>query len=85
MYISLECSPAQNRSIPPLKYDVVYDLVAQQYTRKPRFTINGEVNSLQDIDDHLEHGVDAVMIGRLFMNDPYQLCNLDAQLRLPFF
>ena len=41
--------PAQNRTIPPLNYDYVYELVAQ-HGHKLKFTLNGGVQSMADIE-----------------------------------
>ena len=68
--------PKQNRTIPPLKYDVVYKL-KQDF---PDFSIgiNGGINSLAEIDEHLKY-VDEVMIGRAFYHNPFLLADVDAR------
>jgi len=44
-------SPAQNRTIPPLRYDVVHQLVAA--FPDMRFILNGGLQSYEDIDNHI--------------------------------
>ncbi len=67
-------SPKQNRSIPPLRYEIVYRL-KQQF---PELTVvlNGGVESNEAVREHLEH-VDGVMIGRKAYADPWFLTELD--------
>lgn len=60
-------SPKENRSIPPLNYEMVYKL------KKDRpnlfIEINGGIKTLDDIKKHLNY-VDSVMIGRAFYDNP---------------
>jgi tRNA-dihydrouridine synthase A len=56
-------NPAQNRSIPPLHYDVVYRLV-QDFPHL-KFSLNGGVQSLEEAAEHIAKGVHGVMIGRM--------------------
>jgi tRNA-dihydrouridine synthase A len=67
-------SPKDNRTIPPLNYERVYQL-KQDY---PEFEIvlNGGVTDLQTIDEVLRH-VDGVMIGREAYNRPYFLAEIE--------
>ncbi len=67
-------SPKQNREIPPLKYDYVYQL--KKDFPHLEIIINGGVNSLQATEDHLLH-VDGVMIGREAYHNPYILAEVD--------
>ncbi|KAJ8907144.1 hypothetical protein NDN08_003626 [Rhodosorus marinus] len=55
-------SPAQNRSIPPLKYDYVYRLIEE--FPDLYFTINGGVQDLNQVEEHLARGAHGVMLGR---------------------
>lgn len=69
-------SPAQNRSIPPLRYDFVYRLIADFPHLK--FSINGGLCSVEDVQKQLQHGVHGVMVGRAVMNKPWHaLCDVD--------
>ncbi len=70
-------SPAENRSIPPLRYDVVYRL-KQDYPAL-HITINGGIRTTGAALEHLHH-VDGIMIGRQAYKEPYWLAELDAAL-----
>ena len=61
-------SPAQNRDIPPLDYD----LVARQMAMRPELQIvlNGGIESLDASDAHLANGFHGVMLGRAAYHDP---------------
>ncbi|MEQ1559202.1 MAG: tRNA dihydrouridine(20/20a) synthase DusA [Methyloglobulus sp.] len=70
-------SPKQNREIPPLKYDVVYQLK----TDFPQLDIiiNGGVNDLVQTEDLLQR-VDGVMVGREAYQNPYLLADVDTRI-----
>ncbi|NCX93917.1 MAG: tRNA dihydrouridine(20/20a) synthase DusA [Gammaproteobacteria bacterium] len=70
-------SPKENRTIPPLRYDVVYQL--KKAFPRLNLGINGGIESFASIVEHLKH-VDGVMIGRAAYHNPYLLANVDAQL-----
>jgi tRNA-dihydrouridine synthase A len=67
-------SPKENREIPPLKYQYVYQLKRDF----PQLTIviNGGIATSADIHTHLAH-VDGVMIGREAYHNPYWLSTWD--------
>ena len=67
-------SPKQNREVPPLKYDFVYQLKKDF----PHLTIvlNGGVRTIGEIERHLAH-VDGVMIGREAYHNPYLMATFD--------
>jgi tRNA-dihydrouridine synthase A len=67
-------SPKENREIPPLKYDVVYQLKRDF----PALTVvlNGGVNNSSEVATHLQH-VDGVMLGREAYHNPYWLTSWD--------
>ena len=69
-------SPKENREIPPLRYDVVYQLKRDF----PRLTIvlNGGVTTDQQIAEHLRH-VDGVMLGREAYHHPWLMTGWDAR------
>jgi len=75
-------SPKENRTIPPLRYDVVRRLKADH----PELVIelNGGVNSLDHVEELVRptDGVrlDGVMIGRAAYDDPFLLRDLDRRL-----
>ncbi|WP_199610319.1 tRNA dihydrouridine(20/20a) synthase DusA [Flocculibacter collagenilyticus] len=70
-------SPKENRTIPPLDYDRVYQL-KKDYPHLS-FSLNGGVTCLQDSLDHLQH-VDGVMIGREAYSNPYLLSQIDHKI-----
>jgi tRNA-dihydrouridine synthase A len=67
-------SPKENRDVPPLKYDFVYQ--AKQDYPELHIDINGGIHNLTDAKQHLEK-VDGVMMGRAIYNDPYLLAEAD--------
>lgn len=69
-------SPKQNREIPPLKYDVVYQIKCDF----PNLTIivNGGIKSCAEIATHLQY-TDGVMIGREAYSNPYFLAEIEKQ------
>jgi tRNA-dihydrouridine synthase A len=71
-------SPEDNRKIPPLKYDYVYNLIKD--FPHLHFSINGGINTMEEIKHHLDKGVAGVMIGRAVINTPYYWRNIDSQL-----
>jgi tRNA-dihydrouridine synthase A len=70
-------SPKDNRAVPPLKYDYVYRL--KQEFPELGIVINGGVETVQAIEQHLRH-VDGVMLGRAAYHDPYLLTTAEAAL-----
>jgi tRNA-dihydrouridine synthase A len=67
-------SPAENRSVPPLRYDVVYRL--KRDFPDLEVVLNGGVATLEAALEHLER-VDGVMIGRAAYDTPYLLADAD--------
>lgn len=67
-------SPKQNREVPPLMYDRVYQLKRDF----PNLTIiiNGGLNTLEDAHSQLNH-VDGVMLGRAVYQNPMLLLEVD--------
>jgi tRNA-dihydrouridine synthase A len=70
-------SPKENRTVPPLNYDWVYQ-IKQDF---PELTIgiNGGINCLEDALNHLER-VDSTMLGRVVYHQPYLLCDVDEKI-----
>ena len=68
-------NPKQNREIPPLNYDRVYQ-IKQKYPHL-KIGINGGINNIKDISNHLKI-CDEVMLGRLLLNDLYKVHEIDA-------
>ena len=67
-------SPKENREIPPLKYDVAYQLKLD--FPQLEIILNGGITTLDEIDTHLEH-VDGVMIGREAYHNPYLMASFE--------
>lgn len=70
-------SPAENRTVPPLRYQRVYDLKVLH--PELEIVINGGVRSADALDEHLA-AVDGVMIGRAAYQSPEELARMDAYL-----
>lgn len=70
-------SPKENRDIPPLDYQRVYQI--KQDFPQLHIDINGGIHTIDEVHQHLEH-VDGVMMGRAIYNDPYLLAQVDSQL-----
>ena len=70
-------SPRQNRSVPPLQYDMVYRL--KQDFPGLEIIINGGITSLAETHGHLDR-VDGVMLGRAVCNNPWLLAGVDKYL-----
>ena len=68
-------SPKENRDVPPLDYDLVYQL--KQDFPHLEIVINGGINSLTDCQQHLSK-LDGVMIGREVFANPYILSEVDS-------
>lgn len=68
-------SPKENRDIPPLMYERVYQL-KQQFPHL-HIGINGGINNHTDGVAHLAH-VDEVMLGREVYANPYCLAEVDT-------
>ena len=69
-------SPKENREIPPLRYERVYQLKRDF----PHLTIvlNGGVTTDEQIAEHLRH-VDGVMLGREAYHHPWMMSGWDAR------
>lgn len=67
-------SPKDNRDIPPLRYDFVYQL--KQDFPALHITINGGIKTLAAMQEHL-HYVDGVMIGREAYHNTYLMAQVD--------
>lgn len=70
-------SPKENRDIPPLDYERVYQL--KRSFSDLKIIINGGVTTLDQSKAHLEH-VDGVMLGRAAYETPYLLADVDQQI-----
>ena len=73
-------SPAQNRSIPPLQYDLVLRL-AEEFPELD-VHINGGFKKLDEVVDMLQPGkrLRGVMVGRMTAANPWELRDVDRRL-----
>lgn len=69
-------SPKQNRTIPPLQYETVYQI--KKDFPQLKIIINGGIQTTDQIDQHLLH-VDGVMIGREAYSNPYFLAEIEKK------
>lgn len=70
-------SPKENREIPPLRYEVVYQI--KRDFPQLEIIINGGITHLDAAKKHLEL-VDGVMVGREAYYNPYMLAAVDQAL-----
>lgn len=70
-------SPKENREVPPLRYDVVFQL--KKDFPQLEIVINGGITSLAQSIELLEH-IDGVMLGREIYQNPYLLAEVDKIL-----
>jgi len=70
-------SPKQNRDVPPLRYDVVYQL--KQDFPQLKIILNGGLTTLEQAEENLDK-VDGVMLGREIYHNPYLLAEVDQRL-----
>jgi tRNA-dihydrouridine synthase A len=69
-------SPKDNRTIPPLRYEDVYQL-KKDYPDLI-IEINGGIKSIEDITPHLQF-IDGVMVGRAAYENPYMFAEVDSR------
>lgn len=70
-------SPKQNREIPPLDYECVYQL--KRDFPHLNISINGGIKTIEEIKRHLAF-VDGVMVGREAYQNPSLLGEIDSQI-----
>ena len=72
-------SPKENREIPPLDYDLVHQIKADNPDL--HISINGGITTLDQAVQHLEEGLNGVMVGRAAYHSPSDiLCAADARI-----
>ena len=69
-------SPKENREIPPLRYELVYQI--KQEFPDLEIIINGGIKTLDECDEHLSK-VDGVMLGREAYHNPWILATVDER------
>ncbi len=70
-------SPKENRDVPPLNYQRVYQL--KRDFPALQIIINGGIDRVADVQEHLQH-VDGAMLGRVAYHEPYRLAELEQAL-----
>jgi tRNA-dihydrouridine synthase A len=70
-------SPKQNREVPPLRYDVLLKL--KKIFPHLTFVANGGIQTYEDIQTHLDSGLDGVMVGRHAYHEPFFLAQIDQR------
>ncbi len=70
-------SPKENREIPPLDYERVYQL--KRDFPHLNISINGGIKTIEEIKHHLQF-VDGVMVGREAYQNPSLLGEIDSQI-----
>lgn len=68
-------SPKENRNIPPLHYDRVYQLKTD--FPELEININGGIKTIAAMQEHLQY-VDGVMLGREAYSNPYLMVQVDG-------
>ena len=81
--LSRDYSPADNRKVPPLRYDHVRRL-AGDYPEL-NFSLNGGIETLAEAKRELDScdGLEGVMVGRGFVADPWSFATADDLLYPP--
>jgi tRNA-dihydrouridine synthase A len=69
-------SPKQNREVPPLRYDLVYQL--KKDFPQLEIIVNGGITSLDQVEEMLKN-VDGVMMGREAYHNPYISADVDRR------
>ncbi|MEM8777795.1 MAG: tRNA dihydrouridine(20/20a) synthase DusA [Cyanobacteria bacterium P01_G01_bin.49] len=70
-------SPKENRTVPPLRYEDVYQL--KKEFPQLFIEINGGIINLDQVSNHLQF-VDGVMIGRAAYDNPYLFATVDRDI-----
>jgi len=69
-------SPKENREVPPLRYETVYQL--KRDFPKLTIVLNGGVTTNDQVAEHLAH-VDGVMLGREAYHNPWVMADWDER------
>ncbi|MFN8578993.1 MAG: tRNA dihydrouridine(20/20a) synthase DusA [Candidatus Sericytochromatia bacterium] len=69
-------SPRENRTIPPLKYDFVYQI--KKDFPNLIIEINGGIKTIEEIKEHLKY-TDGTMLGRIAYDNPYLFSRIDNE------
>ncbi|KAK3145157.1 hypothetical protein QOZ80_4AG0324130 [Eleusine coracana subsp. coracana] len=64
-------SPAENRKVPPLKYEYYYALLRD--FPEVQFTLNGGITTIDQVSASIRQGAHRVMVGRAAYNNPWNM------------
>jgi len=64
-------SPAENRKVPPLKYEYYYALLRD--FPEIHFTLNGGLTTIEQVSASIRQGAHRVMVGRAAYNNPWNM------------
>lgn len=64
-------SPAENRKIPPLKYEYYFALLRD--FPEIKFTLNGGITNVSQVSASIRQGAHGVMVGRAAYNNPWNM------------
>ncbi|OEL22419.1 tRNA-dihydrouridine(20/20a) synthase [Dichanthelium oligosanthes] len=64
-------SPAENRTVPPLKYEYYFALLRD--FPEVKFTLNGGITTVDQVSASIRQGAHGVMVGRAAYNNPWNM------------
>ncbi|RLM75266.1 tRNA-dihydrouridine(20/20a) synthase-like [Panicum miliaceum] len=64
-------SPAENRKVPPLKYEYYFALLRD--FPQVKFTLNGGITTIDQVSSSIRQGANGVMVGRAAYNNPWNM------------
>ncbi|TVU13391.1 hypothetical protein EJB05_40444 [Eragrostis curvula] len=72
-------SPAENRKVPPLKYEYYFALLRD--FPEVQFTLNGGITTIDQVSASIRQGAHRVMVGRAAYNNPWNMLgHVDAEV-----
>ncbi|XP_044324062.1 tRNA-dihydrouridine(20/20a) synthase isoform X6 [Triticum aestivum] len=72
-------SPAENRKVPPLKYEYYYALLRD--FPEVHFTLNGGLTTIEQVSASVRQGAHQVMVGRAAYNNPWNMLgHVDSEI-----
>ncbi|KAL5215891.1 hypothetical protein ABZP36_007292 [Zizania latifolia] len=72
-------SPAENRKVPPLKYEYYFALLRD--FPDVQFTLNGGITTIDQVSTSIRQGAHRVMVGRAAYNNPWNMLgHVDAEV-----
>ncbi|KQJ81908.1 hypothetical protein BRADI_5g03740v3 [Brachypodium distachyon] len=72
-------SPAENRTIPPLKYEYYYALLRD--FPEVHFTLNGGITTIAQVSESIRQGAHRAMVGRAAYNNPWNMLgHVDSEI-----